>query len=147
VAALGVWAGAAFSHRFLIARARRGGPQAELHERRRRGWLVTLAHAALLLGLAAGWGLMQRRGWSFGHPGWLGVKLGLTLAVIVPLEGLHAWVAHVWMRQGLAQTPAPPFSKDLRRAVSVEDMLAVLALPLLGLALPLIAWLSLARPF
>lgn len=108
---------------------------------------MALAQAALGLGLGAGFWLMQRRGWSFSHPGWLGVKLGLTLSVIVPLEGIHAWVAHVWMRQGLEQTAAPPFSKDLRRAVGVEDMLAMLALPLLGLALPLIVWLSLARPF
>lgn len=145
--ALALWAGAALLHQLLVARARRAGPQAELDLRRRHGWLVTFAHGALALGLASGLVIMHRRGWSVGHPGWLGVKLGLTLFVIVPLEGLHAWVAHVWMRQGLAQTAAPPFSKDLRRAVSVEEMLAMLALPLLGLALPLIVWLSLARPF
>lgn len=142
-----MWVGAAASYRFLVARARRRGERAELEARRRHLRLVDLAHAALALGLAAGVWLMGRRGWSPGHPGWLGLKVGLTLFLIVPLEGLHAWLRHAWLRRGLAETPQPPFSKTLRRAAAVEDLLFTLALPLLGLALPLMVWLSLARPF
>lgn len=143
---MGAWGAAAAAHRISLARARRAGAQAEL-DARRGSSRVTLAHVALGVGLASGWALMLHRGWSFGHPGWLGVKLGLTLAVVAPLEALHVWVTHVWIRKGLAQTATPPFSNDLRRAIGVEDMLGMLALPLYGLALPLILWLSLTRPF
>ncbi len=134
-------------YRLLLARARRAGPQAELDARRRLSTLATCSHAALAGALLTGAASMRARGWSFSHPGWLGVKLLLTLGVVAPLEALHAWTLQTWMRRGLRDTQAPPFSQGLRRAVAIEEMLGMLALPLLGLALPLILWLSLSRPF
>lgn len=142
-----LWAAVSVARRVLVTRARRRGEDAELGARRRWAWLVPVGEAALLIALGTGVLLAHASGYSFGHPRWLGVKVGLTLALVLPLESLHAWVTHGWMRQGLRETAAPPFSKDLRRAAGIEDMLWALALPLYGLALPLMAWLSRSRPF
>jgi hypothetical protein len=67
--------------------------------------------------------------------------------LVLPLEAMHAWVCHVWIDRGLRQTPAPPFSKDLARGIGMDDMIRALAAPLLGVAIPLIVWLSVSRPF
>ncbi len=130
-----------------MSAARRRGEADELRARRRLAGLVTAGEVALATALAAGLVLVRLHGYGLGHPRWLGLKVGLTLALVLPLEGLHAWVTHGWMRRGLAETQAPPFSKDLRRAAGIEDMLWALCVPLYGLALPLLLWLSLARPF
>ena len=54
----------------------------------------------------------------------------------------------MWLRRrGLRQTPAPPFSKDLERAIGMDDMIRALAAPLLGVGVPLIVWLSITHPF
>jgi hypothetical protein len=90
---------------------------------------------------------MIARGWGVAHAGWLAVKVGLTLFLILPLEGMHAYVSHGWIARGLRRTPAPPFAQELARGIGIEEMLRALALPLLGIALPLMVWLSLARPF
>ena len=60
---------------------------------------------------------------------------------------MHAWVCHVWIARGLRQTAAPPFSKDLARGIGMDDMIRALAAPLLGVAVPLIVWLSAKKPF
>jgi hypothetical protein len=109
--------------------------------------LLAFEHAALAVGLLAGWGLMLQRGWGVGYAGWLAVKVGLTLFLILPLEGMHAYVTHVWIARGLRRTAAPPFAQDLSRGIGMDDMLRALAVPLLGIALPLLVWLSIARPF
>ena len=108
-----------------------------------------MEHAALALALLTGLTLMALHGWRLGYPRWLGLKLGLVAFVVVPLEGMHAWVSHVWIARALpAQPPAPaPLSRDLERGIGMEDMLRTLGALLLGAALPLIAWLSLRRPF
>ena len=108
---------------------------------------LALEHAALALGLLAGWLLMAQRGWGLAHPRWLAVKVGLTLFLVLPLEGMHAYVCHVWIARGLRRTQAPPFARELSRGIGMDEMLRALAVPLLGLALPLLVWLSLARPF
>ena len=90
---------------------------------------------------------MNHHGWRLDHPRWLGLKLGLVVFLVVPLEAMHAYIAHVWIARGLRQTSAPPFAKDLVRGLGVEEMIRTLAIPLFALALPLIVWLSLARPF
>ena len=114
--------------------------------RRGRMW-VRLEHAAFLLLLATGFVLMARLGWGVGHPRWFGLKLGIVAFLLVPLEAMHAWIAYGWIEPGLRETPAPPFSKTLERGVGMREMLTSLALPLLLLAVPLVVWLSWARPF
>jgi hypothetical protein len=132
----------------VLLRARAGGdPGRELSARRRlRPWLL-VEHAGLVLALLAGLALLEARGWGPGRARWLGLKLGLTLFLVVPLEAMHAWVCHVWIARGLRQTTAPPFSKDLARGIGMDDMIRALAAPLLGVGVPLIVWLSLRKPF
>jgi hypothetical protein len=111
------------------------------------GPLLAVEHAGLALALLAGLALLEARGWGLGTARWLGLKLGLTLFLVVPLEAMHAWVCHVWIARGLRQTGAPPFSKDLERGIGMDDMIRALAVPLFGLGVPLIVWLSVWRPF
>jgi hypothetical protein len=47
----------------------------------------------------------------------------------------------------LRQTSDLPPAKDLERGLGMEDMWRALAAPLLALALPLLVWLSVARPW
>jgi hypothetical protein len=103
-------------------------------------------HAGLVVALAAGLLLLRHRQWGLEHARWLAVKIGLTAFLLVPLEAMHAWIWHGWIARGLRQTAEPPFAKDLVRGIGMEDMLRALAAPLLAIALPLIVWLSLARP-
>jgi hypothetical protein len=130
-----------------VKRARRAGPEAEL--RARRSWHV-LRHAEtalLALGFASGLVLMNAHGWRLGYPRWLSTKLGLVAFLLVPLEGFRVYITLFWLGPGLRATEAPPFSKELERARSMEEMLGALSLPLLLIALPLILWLSWTRPF
>jgi hypothetical protein len=110
-----------------------------------------LLHARLVgLGAAVVSGLlaMDRLGWSPAWPRWFGVKLGLVLFLVIPLEAFQAWVGLAWLGPGLEETgTAPPFSRRLERALSMQDMLWALSALLLGAAVPGLFWLSLARPF
>ena len=58
----------------------------------------------------------------------------LTLFLLVPLEAMHAWICHVSITRGLAETAAPPLSKDLVRGIGIDDILRTLAAPLLAAA-------------
>jgi hypothetical protein len=146
--ALAAWVGAALAAQVALLRARAGGdPGRELSARRRVWPLLAVEHAGLALALIAGLALLETRGWGPGRARWLGLKLGLTLFLVVPLEAMHAWVCHVWIARGLRQTVAPPFSKDLARGIGMDDMIRALAAPLLGIGVPLIVWLSVKHPF
>ena len=135
------------THALLVSRARRLGPAAELVARRRLQLLRYLEAGAFGLGLLLGLALMSRHGWRLGYPQWLSAKLGLVAFLLVPLEGFRLYLTLVWLGPGLRQTVEPPFSQDLGRAVSMDDMLQALAVPLLLLALPAVLWLSWTRPF
>jgi len=131
-----------------LSRARRSGrAQDEVGARRRLQPALAAEHAALAVVLVSGFALLRHHGWGLGHARWLALKLGLVAFLVVPLEAIHAYVCHAWIARGLRQTGAPPFSKDLLRGVGMDDMIRVLAIPLLGLGLPLILWLSMAKPF
>jgi len=131
----------------VLLGARRGGEVPRLAARRRVQPVVLVEHLAFLLGLGAGVALLLHRHWGLGHARWLAVKIGLTLFLLVPLEAMHAWIAHGWIARGLRQTSAPPFSKDLVRGIGMDDMLRALAAPLLAASVPLLAWLSLRKPW
>jgi hypothetical protein len=142
-----VWLAAALLGQGALLAARRGGEAVQLRARRRLQPLLLLEHAAFVIALAAGAGLLLQRHWGLGHARWLAVKIGLTLFLLVPLEAMHAWIAHAWIARGLRQTAAPPFSKDLLRGIGMDDMLRALAAPLLAASLPLLTWLSLRKPW
>lgn len=114
---------------------------------RRVGGLVLLRHACLGLALLAGLGLLLPLAPATAHAAWLQLKIGLVVFLVVPLEGMHAYVCQAWIARGLRATGSPPFSKDLARGLGMEEMIRALELPLLGMAVPLLAWLSLAKPF
>ena len=127
--------------------SRRRGPARELAARRRLRPVLAAEHAAFVLGIAAGVLLMGHRGWGLGYARWLAVKVALTAFLLVPLETMHAWIAHGWIARGLRQTSDLPRSKDLERGIGMEDMLRALAAPLLAVGLPLLVWLSMRKPF
>jgi hypothetical protein len=135
------------SYAVLVARARHLGAEAELAARRRLQHLRYLEATAFALGLALGLALMNRHGWRLGYPRWLSAKLGLVTFLLVPLEAFRVYLSLAWLGPGLAQTTRPPFSQDLARAVSMDQMLQALAVPLLLLGLPVVLWLSWSRPF
>jgi hypothetical protein len=142
------WVAAALGAQAVISLSRRAGdPAQEIAARRRMQPALVAEHAALALVLLSGSALMLHHRWGLGHARWLALKLGLVAFLVVPLEAFHAYVSHSWLARGLRQTPAPPFSRDLERAVGMDDMIRVIAGVLLGLGLPLIVWLSLAKPF
>jgi hypothetical protein len=143
-----VWLAAAALGQAATWLARASGDRGrELGVRRRlQRWLV-VEHVAFAVALASGAALMREKGYRLGYPRWLGVKLGLTAFLALPLEAMHAYVGHVWIARGLRQTQAPPFSKDLARGIGIDEMIRTLALILLGAAIPLMVWLSLAKPF
>jgi hypothetical protein len=124
-----------------------GSASEELEARRRALAVFSVHHLAAAVAFASGFALMRLRGWSFSYPRWLAVKVGLTIFLVVPLVGMHAWVCRFWIAPGLAEMREKGASKRLGRGLSMDEMLRALALPLLGVAVPLMLWLSLARPF
>jgi hypothetical protein len=130
------------------ARAAASGDEGRLLAARRRlQGLLVLEHLAFAAVLLSGAILMWERRFDLGHPRWFGLKLGLVAFLVLPLEAMHAYIAHVWIARGLRETAAPPFSKDLRRGLGIDEMIRALAVPLLGLGVPLLVWLSLRKPF
>jgi hypothetical protein len=115
--------------------------------RRRLVALIAFEHVALLAVLFSGALLLGAGAPRLSHARWLALKLGLVAFLVVPLEGMHAFIAHAFTARGLAETAAPPFSKALARGLGIEEMIRTLAIPLLGLGIPIILWLSLRRPF
>ena len=147
MAALALWAGLLLLSQARLLAARRCGEARELAARLSLRRLLAAEHALLAVALATGLALMMGRGWAPRHARWFGLKLGLVVFLLIPLEAMHAYVTHVWIARGLRETAAPPFSKDLARGIGMEDMLRALAIPLLALAIPLLVWLSIFKPF
>jgi hypothetical protein len=100
---------------------------------------------AFVLLLLAGFLLMWERGWAFTRFRWLGLKLGLVLLLLLPLEGMHIWIGHVWIPAALRGSRGG--ARDLDRGLSMDAMLRTLEVPLLGIGVLLVLWLSFAKPF
>ena len=66
--------------------------------------------------------------------------------LIVPLEGFHAFVCHAWLPQARRWGGAMG-ERRVERGVGMEEMIRTLGIPLLGLAVPLMVWLSVKKPF
>lgn len=146
--AVAAWVAAALGAQVVISLSRRAGnPAKEIAARRRVQPALVAEHVALVLVLLSGAALLLHHRWGLGHARWLAFKLGLVAFLVVPLEAFHAYVCHSWLARGLRQTPGPPFSREFERAVGMDDMIRVIAGVLLGVGLPLIFWLSLAKPF
>jgi hypothetical protein len=100
-------------------------------------------HVLFALVLASGAVLVAVAGPALLHARWLHLKLGLVAFLLVPLESFHAYVNHVWIARALREGSA----RLLERGTGLDDMIRSLAVPLLGVAVPLLFWLSLRRPF
>lgn len=118
-----------------------------LERRRALAPLIAAEHVLLLCALASGWLLLESQGVGPSRARWLALKLGLVGFLVVPMEAMHAFVAHRWTARGLRRTQAPPFDRQLDRGLGIEEMLRTLAIPLFGIGLPLILWLSFRKPF
>jgi len=127
--------------------ARAAGPGQELSRRRIALRASTLQHAFAVAVLLSGLALMRARGWRFGYPEWLAVKIGLVTFLILPLEAMHAYIGLAWIRVGIEESAGGAFSKTLQRGLGMEEMIRALAVPLLGVGAPLLVWLSVRKPF
>lgn len=107
---------------------------------------MAFEHASLALAILSGFALMSVHGWRLAHPRWLAVKVGLVVFLLVPLEGFHAFVCHVWMPAARRERGALQ-ARRLERGVGMEEMIRTLGIPLLGAALTIILWLSFRKPF
>lgn len=105
--------------------------------------LSGIQHVLFGLVLATGAALLAAASPAEWHARWLHLKLGLTAFLLLPLEGFHAYVNHVWIARALREGSA----RLLERGTGLDDMVRALAIPLLGVAVPLLIWLSLRRPF
>ena len=142
-----VWGACWLCGTAALVGARRRGVRIELETRRRLAPIVALEHVALAAAFVSGVGLMAVLDLDLGQRRWLDVKLGLVAFLVAPLEGMHAWVTHGWIARGLRETRTPPYSRRLERGIGMDDMVRALSALLLGVAVPLLVWLSLAEPF
>jgi hypothetical protein len=147
LAALVVWLGVAVAYVVRLLHSRRLESAVYLQRLRSAQGLLRVRLVALGVVVVSGLLAMDRLGWSPAWPRWFGVKLGLVLFLIIPLEAFQAWVGLAWLGPGLEETEAPPFSRRLERALSMQDMLWALSALLLGTAVPGLVWLSYVRPF
>jgi hypothetical protein len=132
---------------FLIRLARRRGDDAELTTRRRCHFLIAVRFVAFAIVLLSGLLAMRAHGWSLAYPRWLALKIGVVAFLFVPIEAFLAYVGAFWVAPGLRATLAPPLAKEVVRGASMQEMVGAIAVPLAGLGLPLVVWLSVARPF
>lgn len=145
---MAIWLAALLAGHVEAARFRAGADRdRELAARRRLQAVFAVKNMALLVALLSGLALLQAAAPGVGRSRWLLMKLGLVLFLVVPLEAMHAFILHGWIARGLAETPALPFSKTLLRGLGVEEMIRTLEIPLFGVGLPLLLWLSFRRPF
>jgi hypothetical protein len=90
--------------------------------------------------------VMSARGWGIGHARWLAVKLLVAFALFVPLEGFHAYIGHVFLPR--ARRLAGAYGeRQVERGEGLEAIIRTIAIPLYGVAVPLVFWLATKRPF
>lgn len=100
-------------------------------------FLLSLEHGSLALGLLAGALLARELGWGIGRARWFDLKLGLVAFLLLPLEGMHAYVCHALILGGERRD----------RGFRIEEMLRTLEGVVLFPGVVLIVWLSHVKPF
>lgn len=137
-AALGCWVAAG-----LLAQALWWTRQRAPDERARRRTLLRvtrLQHLAFAGVLLSGAVLYLQSSPALAHARVLHLKLGITAFLLVPLETFHAYVCAAWIGPGLREGAR---ARDLERGLGLDDMVRSLQIPLFGMAVPLVFWLSL----
>ena len=111
-------------------------------DRARRRTLLTVTriqHVSFALLLLGGAAMLLQASPALAHARVLHLKLGLTAFLLLPLEAFHAYVCTAWIGPGLQDRGR---ARDLERGLGLDDMVRSLQIPLFGLAVPLLAWLS-----
>lgn len=111
-------------------------------DRRRRTLLgvTRVQHAAFAVLLLSGGLLFLRASPALAHERLLHLKLGLSAFLLLPLETFHAYVCAAWIGPGLRSSRR---ARDRERGLGLDDMVRSLEIPLFGMAVPLLIWLSL----
>ncbi len=137
-AALACWiASGLLAQGLWWTRPRSGGP---LPRRRTLLAVTRVQHAAFAVLLLSGLVLLGSASPALAHERMLHLKLGLCGFLLLPLEAFHAYVCAAWIGPGLRPGGR---SRDLERGLGLDDMVRSLQVPLFGLAVPLLLWLSL----
>lgn len=102
--------------------------------------VTRVQHGAFAVLLLSGVLLVLRASPALAHERMLHLKLGLTAFLLLPLQAFHAYVCAAWIGPGLR---AAGRARDLERGLGLDDMVRSLEIPLFGLAVPLLVWLSL----
>lgn len=137
VAALAAWIACGLAAQVLWWTRRRAS---DATARRRRLLSFTRAqHASFAVLLATGAALWLGLSPALAHARVLHLKLGLTAFLLLPLEAFHAYVCAAWIGPGLRGDGR---ARDLERGLGLDDMVRSLQIPLFGLAVPLLVWLS-----
>jgi hypothetical protein len=138
-----LWLAAALAGQWTWWSLRSTGAERAALTRARLLRLSLVQHGLFALVLVSGGALLASAPSSVQHARWLHAKVGLTAFLLVPLEAFHAYVNHVWIARALRDGSA----RLLERGTGLDDMVRSLAVPLFGVAVPLLFWLSLRRPF
>jgi hypothetical protein len=137
-AALAGWVGSGLVAQALWWSRPRSG---ETAPRRRRLLAVTrVQHSAFAVLLLTGVLLLLSASPALAHERTLHLKLGLCAFLLLPLEAFHAYVCAAWIGPGLRSGGR---ARELERGLGLDDMVRSLQIPLFGLAVPLLVWLSL----
>jgi hypothetical protein len=108
--------------------------------------LLAVKHAALAAAVGTGMALMLLRGWGLGQHRWLGVKIGLVVLLILPLEGFGAYLTHGFLPRA-RRLAGEAGARQVERGEGMASIVRTFELTLFTIAIPLILWLSLRRPF
>jgi hypothetical protein len=113
---------------------------------RQRRFILVVEHLSFLVALTSGCLLMWRHGWGLGSRRWLALKVGLIVSLLIPIESFHAYICHVFL-PAARRIVGPSGPVQVARGLSLESIIGTIGLTLFALAVPLIFWLSLGRPF
>ena len=103
-------------------------------------WLFYWGGAVVLVVSFALLGFLWRQPLLARHAAGRPAPVGLSAFLLLPLQAFHAYVCAAWIGPGLRGGGR---ARDLERGLGLDDMVRSLEVPLFGLAVPLLVWLSL----
>ncbi|MEJ2382399.1 MAG: DUF2269 family protein [Gammaproteobacteria bacterium] len=146
-----LWLGPSGGAWLLLQRAkRRLDPSTPEYQALYRDFLpfFWVEHLGLLMLLGSGVLLVI----VYGHPAlewtWLRLKLALVLCVIVPIEVVDIWFGHVRLPRWFSRRESTVVRKEPYDAYEAyERKFVPVSLPILLVAIVLVLWLAVAKPF
>jgi hypothetical protein len=105
-------------------------------------------HFALLLLLGSGVLMLYAYGLSALDWAWLRWKLALVVCVIVPIEIVDIWFGHVRLPRWFSgRAPGDGEKRQQDAYHAYEHRFVPVSLPIMLLAVVVVMWLAIARPF